>query len=553
MITGVPLVLLSIKFNKDYAGTRLEQSVSQQMVIISDYFQREFGVGLQRSLKEIAESDSLRDYLSASGDDRIISIKRLESNLLRLQKQYPDYSGVYYVDADGEIIVSVGDGQRNIELGNLAVANDTETNNVTPPTLTHLTQLYRKIKTAPVLLSSGNMEWFMPPREVVIDGPFVDEKNRLTILAALPTIDLDNGGFGGLVIINARLDVFVERLQSVKFYQLSPIWLFDGAGSLLIAPPEKSLGLDPTGFIQGEPANALQFHRVDNGLIAVQDLFIEKEKAVIRLAYSIPSSLIYNDYRPAIYYFFLVLLVSLAIVGVVALFVSRKFSSPIIELANAAAKLAEGALSTRVAVKASGELQVLVDSFNAMSSKLQAAYENRNKALYVLRRTIAQMRTEWQAGLVTEGVLKVTPPQQSTKFGEHENTDDLNEITRVIDRLLVERSQILQESHEAKRLADEANRAKGDFLATMSHEIRTPLNAVIGMSDLLSTTELSARQKELVSGMLGAGEQLLQIINDILDFSRLQSGKITPVDMAIDLNAFMHRLMLIVGGLPSAR
>ena len=104
MITGVPLVLLSIKFNKDYAGTRLEQSVSQQMVIISDYFQGEFGVGLQRSLKEIAESDSLRDYLSASGDDRTISIKRLESNLLRLQKQYPDYSGVYYVDADGEII-----------------------------------------------------------------------------------------------------------------------------------------------------------------------------------------------------------------------------------------------------------------------------------------------------------------------------------------------------------------------------------------------------------------------------------------------------------------
>ena len=198
--------------------------------------------------------------------------------------------------------------------------------------------------------------------------------------------------------------------------------------------------------IQGEPANALQFHRVDNGLIAVQDLFIEKEKAVIRLAYSIPSSLIYNDYRPAIYYFFLVLLVSLAIVGVVALFVSRKFSSPIIELANAAAKLAEGALSTRVAVKASGELQVLVDSFNAMSSKLQAAYENRNKALYVLRRTIAQMRTEWQAGLVTEGVLKATPPHQSTKFGEHENTDDLNEITRVIDRLLVERSQIDRKS-----------------------------------------------------------------------------------------------------------
>ena len=550
--TGVPLVLLAIKFNKDSAGARLEQSVGQQMVIISDYFQREFGVGLQRSLKEIAESDALRDYLSASGDDRIVSIKRLESNLLRLQKQYPDYAGVYYADADGEIIVSVGDGQRNIELGNLAVANDTETNNTTPPTLTHLTQLYRKIKTAPVLLSSGNMEWFMPPREVVIDGPFVDEKNRLTILAALPTIDLDNGGFGGLVIIKARLDVFVERLQSVKFYQMNPIWLFDGAGNLLVAPPEKSLGLDPAAFIKGESPKALKFHRTDSGLIAVQDLFIEKEKAVIRLAYSIPSSLIHKDYQPAIYYFLLVLTISLAAVGVIALFVSRKFSSPIIELANAAAKLAEGALSTRVAVKASGELQILVDSFNAMSSKLQEAYENRNKALDVLRSTIAQMRTEWQLGPSAGHLLEAKAKKQLTASGKQEDTNDLNEIARVIDRLLIERSQNLRETQEAKRLADEANRAKGDFLATMSHEIRTPLNAVIGMSDVLSTTELSEKQKELVVGMQSAGEQLLQIINDILDFSRLQSGKIELSDMAIDLNAFMRRLMLLVGGLPSA-
>jgi len=551
-LTGVPLVLLAIKFNKDSASVRLEQSVGQQIVIITDYFQREFSIGLQRSLKEIAESDALRDYLSASGDDRIIAIKRLESNLIRLQKQYPDYASVYYADADGEIIVSVGDGQRNIEIGNLAVANDTETNNTTPPTLTHLTQLYRKIKTAPVLLSSGNMEWFMPPREVVIDGPFVDEKNRLTILAALPTIDLDNGGFGGLVIIKIQMDSFVKRLQEVKFYQLNPIWLFDGSGNLLVAPPEKSLGLDPTALVKRENAKTLKFHRTDEGLIGVQDLFIEKEKTAIRLAYSIPSSLILKDYQSAIYYFLLALLISLAIVGILAFYVSRKFSNPIIQLANAAARLAEGALSTRVTVSASGELRTLVDSFNAMSSRLQLAYENRNKALDVLKSTITQMRTDWQLPLAPGNLSAHESLKQSITSRHLADTDDLNEIARVIDRLLVERGQNLRETQEAKRLADEANRAKGDFLATMSHEIRTPLNAVIGMSDLLGTTELSEKQKNLVFGMQSAGEQLLQIINDILDFSRLQAGRIELNDMAIDLNAFMGRLMLLVGGLPNA-
>jgi PAS domain S-box-containing protein len=78
---------------------------------------------------------------------------------------------------------------------------------------------------------------------------------------------------------------------------------------------------------------------------------------------------------------------------------------------------------------------------------------------------------------------------------------------------------------EAKRLADEAVATKSRFLANVSHEIRTPMNAIIGLSHLALKTELSARQRDYVSKVHGAGTALLRVVNDILDFSRIESGR----------------------------
>ena len=89
------------------------------------------------------------------------------------------------------------------------------------------------------------------------------------------------------------------------------------------------------------------------------------------------------------------------------------------------------------------------------------------------------------------------------------------------------------DSHErallaAKDAAEQANRAKGYFLANVSHELRTPMNGILGLSDMLQLSELPSREKEFARLINDSGRQLLVIINDLIDFSDLDGQKLKP-------------------------
>ena len=100
------------------------------------------------------------------------------------------------------------------------------------------------------------------------------------------------------------------------------------------------------------------------------------------------------------------------------------------------------------------------------------------------------------------------------------------EARRHIRQLLDQSRQLL----ESKVAAEQASRAKSEFLASMSHELRTPLNAVIGFSQLLANQtygDLNERQLEYLSSILAGGRHLRALVNDVLDLAKVDSGHLT--------------------------
>jgi two-component system sensor histidine kinase RpfC len=103
-------------------------------------------------------------------------------------------------------------------------------------------------------------------------------------------------------------------------------------------------------------------------------------------------------------------------------------------------------------------------------------------------------------------------------------------------------STLIRKLSEAKRQAEEANRAKSAFLASMSHEFRTPLNAIIGLSDLLRESPLDAEQEDMSETIGKSGRQLLTLINSVLDFSRAEAGEIPIKTADFDLVSLLGEI-----------
>ncbi|QKE63405.1 response regulator [Aquipseudomonas campi] len=134
------------------------------------------------------------------------------------------------------------------------------------------------------------------------------------------------------------------------------------------------------------------------------------------------------------------------------------------------------------------------------------------------------------------------PPLAETATGE------LGDLARHINKLALSLADASHEQQLAmtqliktREEAEQANRAKSDFLAMMSHELRTPMNGVLGMLQLLETTEMTHEQDEYAALATESTEHLLKVINDILDFSRIERG-------ALELERIPFNLLELLQG-----
>ena len=97
--------------------------------------------------------------------------------------------------------------------------------------------------------------------------------------------------------------------------------------------------------------------------------------------------------------------------------------------------------------------------------------------------------------------------------------------------------------YQALSHAEEANRAKRQFICSVSHELRTPLNAIIGMIDLMRGTSIDREQQEMLDSMTTASQVMLSQIEDVLDFSKIEAGKMSVENVDFDLCQLLQSII----------
>ncbi len=121
---------------------------------------------------------------------------------------------------------------------------------------------------------------------------------------------------------------------------------------------------------------------------------------------------------------------------------------------------------------------------------------------------------------------------------------DQKRIATELTEAMVFAEEAKSKAEKATLIAEDAMKAKQQFLSNMSHEIRTPMNAIIGFTKVALKTDLSAKQKEYLKAIKLSGDSLIVLINNILDLAKVDAGKMTfeqiPFKMALSLSATLH-------------
>lgn len=173
----------------------------------------------------------------------------------------------------------------------------------------------------------------------------------------------------------------------------------------------------------------------------------------------------------------------------------------------------------------------------------QIRFNNKSISFFLFHKSVYYDSYNQVAGIIGT-MLDITDSKQAEdellKF-----TEDLQAARSVQEEHSNNMAIMIEELENAKLEAENANKAKSEFLANISHEIRTPMNAVLGFSEILLNRTEDVTNRYYLNTIISSGRALLSLINDILDLSKIESGKIELNLEPMSLGDLIHEVGLI--------
>jgi signal transduction histidine kinase len=357
---------------------------------------------------------------------------------------------------------------------------------------------------------------------------------------------------------NRDIAKVLQGVQNIPAFRFSAVY---GAGG-------EALDSTPTtpewamGQVLHDGISHTYARREDNMLVAVAPVFYEEPRAdqVGTLIIGFTTEGTQRAVRENIKASLAVGLVTLILGIAVAIFLSNRYLRPVIQLTEAAQKVAQGNLeAVSVKVYTRDEIQDLSQSFEVMTDKLRVSrdeIERQNRLLEyrVQERTRQLMETIWELEEIRANLEQLV---QDRTRGLEQSRVELKAWASTLEEKVHEKTQELRELNENLLISYQklkmVDHLKDEFLANMSHELRTPLNSIIGFSGMLMQDlegRLGPEAREDLQIIYQNGRSLLGLIDSILDLSKIEAGKmeleleeVDPVQLLDEVKAMSAGLI----------
>ena len=353
----------------------------------------------------------------------------------------------------------------------------------------------------------------------------------------------------------------LQGVQNIPAFRFSAVYAAGG----------KALDSTPTtpewatGQVIQDGLSHIYPRREDNMLVAVAPVFYEEPQAdqVGTLIIGFTTEDTQRAVRENIQASLAVGLVTLILGITVAVFLSNRYLRPVIQLTEAAQKVAQGNLeAVSVKVYTRDEIQDLSQSFEVMTDKLRVSrdeIERQNRLLEyrVQERTRQLMETIWELEEIRANLEQLVLDRTR---GLEQSRVELKAWASTLEEKVQEKTQELRELNEnlltSYQKLKEVDHLKDEFLANMSHELRTPLNSIIGFSGMLMQDlegRLGPEAREDLQIIYQNGRSLLGLIDSILDLSKIEAGKMDLELEEIDPVQLLDEVKAMAAGLVKGR
>lgn len=379
ILVSTTLTTVFYIYDKHALKKRAIDQIQQQFAAIDFHLRFEMQEKLLNDLRLLSSNPSLDDFLMSSELEQDIHGRALERLFFESLKYIRSYDSISFIDAGGKEKVKVG------RSGRVKTQRDASSS-----------AFFYRIK-------NGR------PGSIHVEAPARDDEGQVTFSIGIHKIDPDIGKFGGAVIVQYNLRDLIGYLDTFRIFDENTTWLFDQDWRVL-KEPESKFRFDPRSFFFYELESAPRLVQMDEGLLVYRDLTLLPNTPFVRLAISVPTALLLQDMKAVLRFFFIVFMASLLVISLIAYWLAKYLSKPIVELAGAAERISSGGLFSSVSVKAIGEVQTLVDSFNRMTENLKKTTVSRDymdniinsmmDTLMVLSRDGTIMRANHATGLL---------------------------------------------------------------------------------------------------------------------------------------------------------